>query len=73
MKGKCEACNAYRTRLHQCVICHKRLCGGDSFGSRAGRVCLIGPCHRTALDAHVSALLTFNWPTATPTPHQTEV
>lgn len=48
MRGKCEQCGAWRSRLHRCVTCGKRLCGCCSFGSHVGRVCP-GTCHREAL------------------------
>jgi len=47
---KCEQCGVWRTRLHTCRTCGKKLCGCCSFGSRPGRVCS-GECHREALAA----------------------
>lgn len=47
---RCEKCGVSRTRLHQCRMCGKRLCGCCSFDSRraGGRVCP-GRCHKSAI------------------------
>lgn len=41
---KCTACGAYRSRLHTCVICSKKLCGCCSIKSTLNdkRVCCDG-------------------------------
>lgn len=38
---KCMVCGGYRTRLHTCVICGKKLCGSCSVASivNGKRVC----------------------------------